>query len=189
VIVLPETSMGRMVGDPDRELPPGFRSGFGQEGLEALDAFVRGGGRLVTFSGAGELPIEGFDLPVRDVVDGVPSTEFWAYGSTLRVDVDTDHPLAWGMPERALVVFFGDSQVYEVTRSDDGEEIDRVASYPERDILQSGQLDGEDQISERAAMLSVGHGEGDVVLIGFRTQHRAQTHGTYKFLFNALVGR
>jgi len=189
VIVLPETTMGRMVGDPDRELPPGFRSGFGQEGLEALDAFVRGGGRLVTFSGAGELPIEGFDLPVRDVVDGVPSTEFWAYGSTLRVDVDTDHPLAWGMPEWALVVFFGDSQVYEVTRSDDGEEIDRVASYPERDILQSGQLDGEDQISERAAMLSVGHGEGDVVLIGFRTQHRAQTHGTYKFLFNALVGR
>jgi hypothetical protein len=92
------------------------------------------------------------------------------------------------MPEDGLVVFFGANQVYEVQPSRDGEGATRVASYIDRDILQSGQLDGEDLIAERAAMLSVEHGEGQVVLIGFRTQHRAQTHGTYKFLFNALVG-
>ena len=191
VIILPDDNMQAMLGRPEEDVsdtPPEYRSGFGDDGAEALEAFVEAGGTLVTFAGAGTLAIEKFGLDVRNIVAEVPSTEFWAHGSTLRVDVNTDHPLAWGMPEKGVVVFFGASQVYEVTRSSDGEGSHRVASYIDRDILQSGQLDGEDLIANRAAMLSVAHGEGQVVLIGFRTQHRAQTHGTYKFLFNALVG-
>jgi hypothetical protein len=29
--------------------------------------------------------------------------------------------------------------------------------------------------------------KGRIVLIGIRCQHRAQSHGTYKFLLNALL--
>ena len=191
VIILPSDDISAMMGRSEEDAadtPPEYRSGMGEEGAAALEAFVETGGTLVTFASAGDLPIQEFGLDVRNVVAGIPNTEFWAQGSTLKVDIDTDHPLAWGMPEDGLVVFFGANQVYEVQPSRDGEGATRVASYIDRDILQSGQLDGEDLIAERAAMLAVEHGEGQVVLIGFRTQHRAQTHGTYKFLFNALVG-
>jgi len=36
-------------------------------------------------------------------------------------------------------------------------------------------------------MLSAEYGKGKAVLIGIRPQHRAQTHGTYKLVFNALL--
>ncbi len=190
VIVLPEDNLASMRGDQvdESQIPPGYRDGFGSEGVEALEAFVRAGGRLVTFGGAGELPIEEFDdFPVVDIVDGVPNTEFWAHGSTLRVKVDTSNPLAWGMPDRTQVVFFGDNQVYEIRGFANTQDVSKVVTYIDRDILQSGQLDGESLIANRAAMVAVDHGDGDVVLIGFRTQHRGQTHGTFKFLFNALT--
>jgi glutamine amidotransferase-like uncharacterized protein len=60
-------------------------------------------------------------------------------------------------------------------------------SYQDRDILQSGWLVGEGNITGKAAMISAEMGKGKVVLIGFRTQHRAQTYGTFKLLFNSLL--
>ena len=193
VIILPADQTGMMTGEATRdraaEYPEEYRSGFGEAGVEALEAFVRNGGTLITFAEAGDLPIEEFDLPVRNLVAGVPTRDFWAHGSTLKIDVENDRPLGYGMPDRALAVFFGANQVYEVEAGARSQDVTRIASYADSDILQSGQLRGEDLITNRAAMVSVSHGQGDVVLIGFRTQHRAQTHGTFKFLFNALMSR
>lgn len=191
VIILPADSRQMMVEGPDDrgDMPPEYRSGFGQEGLQALDAFVEEGGTLITFAQAGELAIHDLDLPVRDAVEGVWGNDFWAPGSTLRVDVDTGHPLAYGMPEDALATFLAGGQVYETVPGARSSDVHRIATYPERDILQSGWLLGEETIAQMAAMVEVEKGQGSVVLIGFRPQHRAQTHGTYKFLFNALMER
>lgn len=195
VIILPDDNIARMtgegIGDFSRnnpnEFPPEYRSGFGQQGVNALKDFVEKGGVLLTFGQAGELPIEKFKLPIRNVVKGVPSKEFWSPGSTLRMNFDNTNPLAYGMPATGLGLFTGGNDVYEVIPSDRNHTIERIITYPKRDILQSGWLLGEDVIAEKAAMVSVGMGQGKVVMIGFRPQHRVQTHGTFKLVFNSLV--
>jgi hypothetical protein len=163
---------------------PEYRSGFGADGVKALQAFVQKGGTLVTFAQAGDLAIQRFGLPLRNVVAGVPSTQFWSPGSTLRVRFDTRHPLAFGMPREGFALFLDGSQAYEVTTTSPN--VDVLATFVDREILQSGWLLGEDVIAKKAAAVSIAHGDGRVVLIGFRPQHRDQTHGTFKLVFNAL---
>ncbi len=63
-----------------------------------------------------------------------------------------------------------------------------IVRYADRDLLQSGWLVGEETLAKKAAMVAAHLGTGRVVLIGFRTQHRAQTYGTFKLLFNSLIG-
>ncbi len=191
VVLLPQDDMEMMLG-PDTDayelLPPEeYRSGFGEDGAEALHAFVRGGGTLVAFAEAAELPIEMFGLPVENVVADAEDTEFWSPGSTLRIDVDPTNPIAYGMPERSYALFMQGNHAYRTIFHHDSQGMSRPATYVKRDILQSGWLLGEEHIAEQAALVTVDHGEGRVVLIGFRPQFRHTTHGTFKFVFNALV--
>jgi Zinc carboxypeptidase len=211
VIVLPADSVAAMTGEAEAgagggrggrggggrgggggeggppNTPPEYRSGFGAEGVKALLAFVQQGGTLVTFGQAGDLPIQRFGLPLRNVVAGLGPTEFWSPGSTLRVRFDTQHPIAYGMPVEGFALFVAGSQAYEVTSTENSQDVEIVATFVDREILQSGWLLGEQVIARKAAAVLVKHGAGKVVLIGFRPQHRDQTHGTFKLVFNALL--
>ncbi len=196
VIILPDDNNIRMTGEgfgefsrnKPEDFPAEYRSGFGNAGVDALKAFVQNGGILLTFGQASELPIEKFKLPIRRVTKGLPSTEFWSPGSTLKMKFDNQNPLAYGMPENGLGLFLLNNEVYEVIPSDMNHKVERIATFHKRDIMQSGWLLGEEVISEKASMISVSVGQGKVVMIGFRPQHRVQTHGTFKLVFNSLVG-
>jgi hypothetical protein len=201
-IVLPADSIAGMTGErppagagagggfgggtPD-STPPEFRSGFGAEGVKALQAFVEKGGTLLTFANAGDLPMQRFSLPVRNVLAGLGPKQFWSPGSTLKVRFNNSHPLAYGMPSEGLALFMAGGHVYEVTSTDRSQDVEILSTYIDRDILQSGWLLQEQVIAKKAAAISVKLGAGKVVMIGFRPQHRDQTHGTFKLVFNAML--
>ncbi len=91
------------------------------------------------------------------------------------------------MPEKALATYLGGNDAYQIVPSSYNDHVERIVTFVDRDILQSGWLLGEQVIAKKAAMISVERGEGKIILIGFRAQHRMQTHGTFKLVFNALV--
>jgi hypothetical protein len=195
VILLPHDSAAmiegkeeelRQPGQPEDLYPPEYRSGIGDEGVAALKDFVEHGGTLVTFGEAAEFAIENFDLNVRNVLEKLDTKEFFCPGSTLKTRFENDHPLAYGMPSSGLVLFW-ESPAFEITPSNDNDDYEIIATYADRDILQSGWLVGEKHLSKKAAMVAAKYGQGQVVLIGFRPQHRAQTHGTFKLLFNTMI--
>ena len=151
---------------------------------KALQAFVQKGGTLVTFGQAGDLPIQRFNLPVRNVVGGLGPKEFWSPVRRCACRFDPRHPLAFGMPREGYALFLAGSQAYEITTTSPN--VETFVTFADREILQSGWLLGEGVIARKAAAVSIAHGDGRVVLLGFRPQHRDQTVGTFKLVFNAL---
>jgi hypothetical protein len=174
-------------------MPPELTGGLGPEGVTALRDFVEQGGTLVFLNRASNFAIEQFKLPLRNVVAGLPRTDYYVPGSILRIELDTSHPLAVGMPKETIA-WAEDSPVFEVTNDGNASvpaaNVRVVASYPaDKDPLLSGWLLGGDLIKGKAALVEVTMGKGRVILFGFRPQYRAQSLATYPLFFNALALR
>ena len=196
VIILPDASPERLLsGHPAGTLPEQYTGGLGEAGVASLKQFVEAGGTLVALDSAGGLVTNILNLPVRDVVQAAAPSEFFCPGSVVALELDPAHPLAFGMPAKTAA-FFAYSAAYDVVAPPTTEghsgafaqplAIDVVGRYPSRDVLLSGWLEGERVIAGRAAVLSARVGFGRAVLIGFRAQHRAQAHATFRLLFNAI---
>jgi hypothetical protein len=193
VIIIPQDSQEGITGifpedsryKPE-EYPEKYRSGIGKEGIKNLKEFVKNGGTLVTLGNTYDFAVNEFDLEVRDVARGLNSREFFCPGSTIRVDIDNTHPLAYGMPEDGLVLFRS-SPAFEIIPGRHNDAYETVVRYKTENLLKSGWLDGEEKIAKRSAMITTDYGLGRIVLIGFRTQHRNQTDGTFKLLFNTII--
>jgi hypothetical protein len=182
-IVIAEMATRQIVDGMQAGSVPGrYAGGIGDEGVDALREFVEQGGTLVTLGNASQFAIDRLGLPVTNVVAGLRSDEFFCSGAILRTDVK-EHPVTAGLPPQADILF----ERNEVFDTKAGFRGTVLASYiTNRNPLRSGYLIGPEKIEGKAAAVDVVLGQGHVILIGFRTQWRGQSHGTYKFLFNAM---
>jgi hypothetical protein len=184
-IVIPDQSAFELLnGLPTRVYPAPYAGGLGRDGAHELRLFVEQGGTLVTLNDASRFAVEQLLLPVRNVLEGVPDDEFYAPGSILRLDLDTTHPVARGMPDQT-VAWFEDGPAFDVL---DSSVVRVIARYPaDADkVLRSGFILRPARIAGRAALVEVRLGQGRVVLFGFRPQYRGQSIATYPLLFNSL---
>jgi hypothetical protein len=185
VIVLPSMRLREIVeGRAKDSAPPEFTGGITEAGVANLRRFVEEGGTLIAWDDSTELAIKQFNLPVRNVLEGLRPAEFYCPGSVLRVELETSHPLARGYGRQADV-YFVNSAAFEVTDPSRARVVARYAARKE-DVLRSGWLLGAEKLAGRAALVEATLGRGRVVLFGFRPQHRGQTWGTFPLIFNAI---
>jgi hypothetical protein len=185
-IIIPDQQSRAIVNGPGGQYPDSLKGGVGAPGAAALAAFVDAGGTVVAFNDASDYAIEALDLPVKDDLNGVSSSDFYAPGSILRVVLDKSNPLTRGYTAPQQAVWFEGSPAFTVT---DSSRATVVARYPDASTnpLISGWLLGAPKLAGKAAMVDVSRGKGHVVLFGFRPQYRAQTMATYPLLWNALL--
>jgi hypothetical protein len=172
-------------GSTSGAVRPEYRGGIGDEGLAALKAFVGGGGTLVLLGSSGDLAIQQWPLPVRNLKNGLTRDQHYAPGTIVRVQVDTASPLGFGTASDTYG-FYNNSPFYDVVDGFASQHASVVARYPNTDVVASGWLKGEELMAGRAAVVQVDLNPGRLVLFGLRPQHRAQTQATFPLLFNAL---
>ena len=182
-IILPSQSSTQIVtGNAAGTLPQEYTGGITEAGVKNLKDFVNSGGMLICFDNACDLSIRAFNLPLRNVLEGVKSSDFYCPGSIVGLDVDNKNPIA-AMMSATVPAYFINSSAYAVT---DGANVRVIARYAKENVLLSGWLLGEDKLRGQIALAEVGVGKGRVVLFGFRPQHRGQTWATLPFIWNAL---
>jgi hypothetical protein len=195
VIVIPDLSLREVRdGMTDAQVPPPYAGGMGAEGLAALEQFAQEGGHLVLVDGATELAPAALGIDVKLMTAGggggsrnsaADVEQIYAPGSILRVLVDPAHPVGKGMADSSAI-YFVNSTSLELPA---GSPARVIARYPDKGdaILLSGFLQGASKLAGKVAAADVPLGSGRVTMFGFRPLYRAQSYGTFKMFFNALL--
>jgi hypothetical protein len=180
-----------------RNAPPEFRDRVGRvtpaTTIPMLKQFVESGGTLLAI-GKSTTVAEHFGLPVTNALveqlptgatRPLPREKYFVPGSLLRVAIDTSSPLAFGL-ETTADVFFDNSPVFRLQSGAAARGIHPVAWFADAVPLRSGWAWGQQYLRGGVAIVEAAVGRGHLLLFGPEVNFRAQSHGTFKFLFNGI---
>jgi glutamine amidotransferase-like uncharacterized protein len=175
---------------------PAYTGGLGADGSAAIREFLQAGGCVIGLEDSCNYLIQELRLPATNALAGLKTSEFYGPGSILRAELEIYRPrdqnslpseflsIPQGLPPE-VSIYFDRSLAFDVPK--DSTDVQIFARYARTDPLESGWLLGAEKIRGKAAALTVKVGPGRVVLFGFPPQHRGQTHGTFRLLFNAIL--
>lgn len=152
--------------------------------LPALTRFAERGGTVLAIGGAASIG-RLLRLPVSYPLAATPASQFDIPRSVLRVAVDPAHPLGFGSGN-AVDVMFNNSPVFALRSGARQQGVRPVAWFNTAAPLRSGRAVGQDRLKGLFAGLEVPLGRGRIVLFGPEITFRAQSHGTFRFLFNTI---
>lgn len=161
--------------------------------IPQLKKFVEDGGKIISVGSATELAYH-FGLPVEDALveigaDGkarsLSGEKYYVPGSVLEMHVDNGVPINYGMGEEAFVMF-NRSPVFKLAPSAGNLGVKPIAWFGEEEPLRSGWAWGQSYLKNGVTAFEAQIGKGRFYAFGPEITFRAQSHGTFKMLFNGL---
>lgn len=160
-----------------------------------IKKFLEDGGSVIGLSSSTSLAYL-LGLPIRNALtEKTPTGEkplgddkFFIPGSVLRMKTDPSHPAAYGMPVD-VNAYFDMSPAFKLTpEAALTKSVKPIAWYADDHLLRSGWAFGQEYLKDGIAAFSAKVGEGSFYGFGTEIIFRGQTHGTFKLLFNTLLG-
>lgn len=191
-------STGRTQNMPHADsIPAEYRHMLGrvttEKTIPQLKKFLVEGGNIVTIGSATNLAYH-LKLPVSngltEIVNGeektLPREKYYAPGSILKVYVNSNHPSTAGMSDTTHV-YFADSPVFDIAPSALANgEIVPLLWFGKEKPLKSGWTWGQNYLKDKVTGFVANVGRGKLYAFGPEITFRAQSHGTFKLLFNQL---
>jgi hypothetical protein len=193
----PATAGAAASSDPDlRSLCQVTTGTGGGAGAEAnVKTFVEAGGTVIAAGSSARTIADLMGLPVSDyLVERQPGQDeraltadkFYVPGSILRVAVDTAAPSAAGAEEH-IDVFFNNDPVFRLAPNAVARGVRPVMWFDSASALRSGWAWGQNYLEGGTTAFEAVAGGGRIFAFGPEITFRAQPHGTFKFLFNAIL--
>ena len=195
VLILPDGALGGggFGGnglDPEM-IPEEFHDRLGivtRATVPNLQDFVERGGTLITIGSSTALGAL-MGLPIEDHLidpetgEHLATEKYYVPGSVLDLKLEHRTPLTHGLGERANVLF-SRSPVFSV--AEDATNVQTLGWFDTSSPLRSGWAWGQEALEGGSALLEADLGQGKLFLFGPKVTFRAQSHGTFPLLFNAI---